>query len=64
MDEEFAVVPDGLRSLRQHYEDATIAEMVSKEPLLLIEDLENVLRELERQVDHAECCSMRCRVHV
>lgn len=47
---EWSKIGACLSGLQTHYSDKDIAAMVSKEPLLLVEDVEKILRELERFV--------------
>ena len=47
-------MPACMESLRRHYDDASIVEMVTKEPLLLVEDVDTVLGELERLAPHSD----------
>ena len=48
LEDEFVKIPKCLESLRDHYDDEAIREIASSEPLLLVEDVNTVLRELER----------------
>jgi len=48
LDEDWPKIPLALASLRKFYDDVTIADMASAEPILLVENVDSILRELER----------------
>lgn len=48
LDVEWPKVPVALEKLSEHYNAEDIASMVSQEPLLLVEDVNKILKELER----------------
>ena len=48
LDEEWVKIPAALESLKKHYNDEHIAQMASKEPILLIENVDTILKDLER----------------
>jgi hypothetical protein len=48
LDEDWPKIPLALTSLRKYYDDVAIAEMASQEPILLVENVDSILRELER----------------
>ena len=48
LDAEWKKVPIALEKLAEHYDEQAIAKMVTAEPLLLVEDVNKILKELER----------------
>jgi hypothetical protein len=48
LDEDWPKIPLALASLRKFYDDVVIADMASAEPILLVENVDSILRELER----------------
>jgi hypothetical protein len=48
LDEDWPKIPLALETLRKYYDDVAIAEMASAEPILLVENVDSILRELER----------------
>lgn len=50
LNEDWPKIPLALASLRKYYDDVAIAEMASAEPILLVENVDSILRELERLV--------------
>jgi hypothetical protein len=48
LDEDWPKIPLALDSLKKYYDDVAIAEMATAEPILLVENVDGVLRELER----------------
>ena len=45
---EFDHIPDGIAGLRRHFSEKDVVAVVSKEPTLMLERIDTVLRELER----------------
>ena len=48
LDGEWEQIPAGVAGLRRHFSEEQVARMVAQEPLLLLEDIDQVLRDLQR----------------
>jgi hypothetical protein len=59
LDGEFERIPAALEGLKRYFDEEDVARMTSLEPLLLVEDIEAVLKELERLVPGDEFNALR-----
>lgn len=50
LDNEWNLIEGNLNKLRKHYKEEDISRMVAVEPVLLVEDIEEILKELSRFV--------------
>ena len=53
IDNEYNLIAKNLQGLRKHYKEEDISRMVAVEPVLLVEDIEEILKELSRCVCYA-----------
>lgn len=47
LDQEYHTVPRSLHKMKRHYSDDDIAEMIMREPLLLVVDIDKVVEDLK-----------------
>jgi hypothetical protein len=48
LDEEFAAIPAAVTRLREVFPNADICSMVETQPLMLVEDVDEILAQLKR----------------